>query len=424
MTQRASIAVQLQQVYAEDANKILATLLAVFGAQHVRMLEDSVQDAFTKALTRWPDEGVPQNPTGWLQTVARRQAIDRFRRLDREVDWDSAPELESGWSQRQAIESQFKQADDQDQELSLLFWVAGADIPESGKLPVMLNLLCNLTIDEVSSVLRLQRETVKKRLLRAKQKLSEQRFEYPTAEASIAVVDHVNLALYLLFNTAIRHGRNADQAQLDVCIRVIGTIRVLLSDAELVNSESFALGALIHFHFGRLPARVERERLQVPLDAQDRTLWDKAMLGQGMVLLDKALDMPNQSKRFLLEALIAYEHCRAPSFSKTDWRCIVTHYKALCALTDSPLFAISLAVAMAYGGEVKDARETLAAIETDTLSANQKDWYAASAVVESLNGCRDSAMKWFTQYEATESCPELRARLKTQLDKNLSLKRA
>lgn len=199
-------------------------------------------------------------------------------------------------------------------------------------------------------------ETIKKRLQRAKAKLAEQAFELPSQAKTPATLDRVHLALYLLFNEGISPRNPNPDKHIDLCIEALGLTRLIIESETLRNQETLALYALMHFHYARLPARRQGEFLSIPIDEQDRQKWHSHYLVKAVHLLSKALtSKPSASPRYLLEALIAHEHCRAKSFADTDWQIIVQHYDGLFELSGSPVIALNRAVAIAHNGDLDSA---------------------------------------------------------------------
>ncbi len=389
MSSLANLDREIETAFRHDASKILAVLVRLFGPTNVDLAEDTLQDTFTKATEHWRRSGVPENSTAWLILTAKRSAIDKLRKINlrNKHQQELAPQLRSEWSLKGAVEESFEQSQLGDQELRLLFWVAGTDMSEQLRLPVMLKLLCGFTVEAICRALLQKTETIKKRLYRARSYLSEQDYKLPATDNLDSALSSVHLALYLLFNEGI-NPRNPDpDNHLDLCIDAIGLCQLLVEEKAYRNADSLALLALMNFHYARLPARSNGDFLNIPLDQQDRSTWHSTYLVRAVNFLSLALnETPAKSQRFLLEALIAHEHCRASTFEETDWQTITQHYDALIQETGSPLMMLNRAVAWAHSGSVDESIQYVCQIGDDSALADNYQVDATLAYLSTLQG--------------------------------------
>ena len=395
----------LADVFRKDANKILAILIKLYGPNNMMWAEDTLQDTFSKAMQHWQDSGLPENPTAWLILTAKRSAIDKLRNLKlRQAHLQTqalAPELSSEWTFKATVDKHFEKSDFADEELRLLFWVASTDMPERYQLPLMLKTLCGLSLEAICRALHDNGETVKKQLQRGRKKLAGQPFELPPESDAAKALDKVHLALYLLFNEGISPRNPNPDKHIDLCVEAIGLTRLLIESESLSNQETLALFALMHFHYARLPARRKGGALITPLDEQDRSKWHSRHLVKAVQLLSSALaSKPHQHPRYLLEALIAHEHCRAKTFASTDWQTIVQHYDTLYELDGSPLMALNRAVALAHLGKVDKAISQIENLNLDRSLVNGYQKSATLAYLCILNGDAVSASGFLAQSEA------------------------
>lgn len=377
----------LTDAFRKDANKIMAILIKLYGPANMMWAEDTLQDTFAKAMQHWKSNGLPENPSAWLILTAKRNALDKLRNIKLHQEYQKhqntlAPELTSEWTLKASVDRHFEQSNGSDEELRLLFWVAATDMPEHFQLPLMLKTLCGLRSEAISRALLENNEAIKKRLQRGCAQLSQLPFELPSETNITKSLEKVHLALYLLFNEGISPRNPDPEKHIDLCVEAIGLTRLLIESEVLKNQETLALFALMHYHYARLPARKKGEVLSIPLDKQDRQKWNSRYIVKAARLLSAALAAKSSDKpRFLLEALIAHEHCRAKSFEATDWQTIIQHYNALFELNGSPIVAINRAVALAHAGSIDEAISQVKVLTTDKKMARG---YQVSATLSYL----------------------------------------
>lgn len=385
-----SINQRLSEAFHKDSSKILAILIKLYGPHNMIWAEDTLQDTFTKAMLHWQSNGLPENPTAWLVLAAKRSAIDKLRNIKIQREHHKtqilAPELSSDWTLTGSVERHFETSNFADEELRLLFWVASTDLPENVQLPLMLKTLCGLSSEAICRALLENTETIKKRLQRARSKLSKQPFELPSESDTSIALGKVHLALYLLFNEGISPRNPSPDKHINLCIEALGLSRLIIESESLRNQESLALFSLMHFHYARLPARKNGDFLSIPIDEQDRQKWHSHYLVKAVQLLSSALaSQPSSNPRFLLEALIAHEHCRAKSFALTDWQTIIQHYDSLYNLSGSPVVIINRAVAIAHAGNIELAISHINALIADKTLAKKYQVSATMAYLFVMN---------------------------------------
>lgn len=348
----------LEQLYKAQAARLLAVLVRLFGPQNLDLAEDVLQEAFQRALLAWKAQGVPDNPAAWIMRAARNQAVDaiRKRRTRERFSEDLRYELESDWTLGYTVEREFSEPRIRDDQLRMIFMCASADITPENRIPLMLRTLCGFSIESTARALFLPEDTVKKRLVRTRDKLRGQRFELPSIEQLLPAMDSVHTVIYLLFNEGFHNADETIPLRRDLCLEAVHLATLLAEESRIVNRDTLGLLALMRFHLARASSRVNERGENVPIDQQDRTLWDRSEIAAGRQLLDVArVSSPGASGRFYWEATIAHEHCRAESFSSTDWRGIVVLYEQLAIATESPIARLNQAVALAYAGAMEAA---------------------------------------------------------------------
>lgn len=356
----------LARLYQQDSRKLLATLLRILGPKHYSAAEDIVQDTFDAAIASWQKKGVPATPSAWLMLTAKNKAIDLLRQnklhgaiLEQRVK----PEFER--LSDQALEDAFDMELVQDDQLRLLFWVSGADIKREYRLPLVLKALCGMSNDAISRALHTKNETIKKRLTRAKKQLADYRYDIPDKQHIVGALDEVCQSLYLMFNEGISALNPSDTKRTEMCLAALGYMNLIIRDQRFCCSDTLALNALMLFHFARLNSRFDEVGRPCTLEEQDRTKWSFSQIKHGMSLLQQAIKLnTNQPSIYLLEALIAFEHCRAKQFVETDWQTIIQHYQMMSKLSDSPLVKINKSIALCEAGQCKAGLDILDSLST------------------------------------------------------------
>jgi RNA polymerase sigma factor (sigma-70 family) len=356
----------VEAVYGQHASRILAALVRLFGTRNLPLAEDVLQEAFRKALGAWQAEGIPENPAAWIMAAAKNQAVDAIRgqRTGRRFSDDLAQYLDSGWTRAYAVEQEFAESRIKDHQLRMIFMCTGADLPPENRIPLILRTLCGFSIPAICRALFLPEATVKKRLLRTRERLEGHTFEFPSAAELPHAMDTVHTVIYLLFNEGFASSEGAADAapiNLGLCREAVQLAGFLVDEPRVVNADTLGLLALMQLHLARAGARLDDAGRPVPLDRQDRARWDGVAIASARALLALAATAPpGASGRFLIEARIAEQHCLAPTFAATDWKAIVALYDQLVAATESPIADLHRAVAVAYAG---DPRAAIARVE-------------------------------------------------------------
>jgi len=359
----------IAQLYKSDSARILAVLTRIFGSHNFELIEDTLQDAFSKALIHWQQKGIPKNPPAWIIQTAKNQAVDAIRANKTKIKFadDLTQLLESEWSLGNTIEQEFKESNIKDDQLRMIFMCCHEDIKPENRIPFILKTLCGFGIPAISRALLLPEATIKKRLLRIKEQLKSHKFEFPTPEKLVMAMDSVHTVLYLLFNEGFHSSDERRATNKLFCQEAIGLVDLLIDEPKIVNQDTLALLALMHFNIARIDSKVDKDGFNIPIDLQDRKLWEKTYFNSANQFL-KLVSMapPGASGRFLYEALIAKEHCQSVNFEQTDWSLIVEHYEKLIQITDSPVVRLNQAIAIGYAGDTKAAIKL-----TESLSSHK-----------------------------------------------------
>jgi RNA polymerase sigma factor (sigma-70 family) len=338
-----------EHLFRREAGRITTALTRIFGVHNLALVEDVVQDAFCRALETWKIRGVPDNPSAWLMTTAKRRAIDVLRR--ERTARTFAPELErqfeSEWTLVPTVEEMFGAAAIKDDQLRMMFSCCHPRLPEQAQVALVLHLLCGFSVDEIASAFLSSHAATEKRITRAKKVLAGSKRLFDLADRDFAGrLSAVHRALYLLFNEGYHGASSASAVRTELCREATRLAGFLLNQPLAATPATYALCALMHLHAARLPARVDAAGNLSALPEQDRSTWDHALMIKGEALLERSATGADLTP-YHVEAAIAAEHARAPRSEDTNWRGIVSLYDTLMRIAPSPVVALNRAIALA-----------------------------------------------------------------------------
>ncbi|MGB4067184.1 MAG: RNA polymerase sigma factor [Nitrospira sp.] len=334
--------IKADEVYRNESRQVLATLIRLLG--DFDAAEEALQEAFAVALEQWPRDGVPAHPRAWLVSTGRFKAIDGMRRRAR---YDAS--LNELAKHIEATTSDpLEQADEpiEDDRLRLIFTCCHPALSPDTQIPMTLREVCNLTTEEIARAFLTKPATIAQRIVRAKAKIRDARipYEVPPPSELPERIDAVLRVVYLVFNEGYSASFGPSLTRADLSSEAIRLGRLLLQ--LLPDPEIMGLLALMLLHESRRAARTSASGDLVLLEQQDRSLWNQALMREGIALVEQALS----SKRigpYTLQAAIAAVHAEAPSAEKTDWAQIVALYDLLLRAEPSPIVELNRAVAVA-----------------------------------------------------------------------------
>ncbi|MHC6223054.1 RNA polymerase sigma factor [Arthrobacter sp. MMS24-S77] len=344
---------EIGQIFREEYGRSVAVLVRVLGS--IDAAEDAVQDAFTEAVARWPESGLPPSPAGWIITTARNRAIDRLRRES------SGREKLAHVALLHGDESEGIEVDTvEDNQLRLIFTCCHPALNRAAQVALTLKLLGGLTTAEIAHGFLVHEPTMAQRLVRAKGKIRDAHIPYrvPTGAELPERLKSVLAVVYLVFNEGYAASSGAELVREDLCREAVRLGRLIV---ELMPDEPEAKGllALMLLLDSRRAARTSPDGGLVLLADQDRGLWDTTLIAEGQVLVRQCLKR-NQPGPYQLQAAINAVHSDAARPEDTDWRQILALYGQLLALEPTPVVALNRAVALA---EVEGPAAGLAAVE-------------------------------------------------------------
>lgn len=335
----SDITATVEAVWRIEGAQVVATLARVTG--DVGLAEDLAQDAVTDALAQWPDSGVPRNPGAWLTAVAKRRAIDAWRRRDRLQERYRA----MAHDLTEATEDEWRPIEDD--VLRLVFTACHPVLSREAQVCLALRVVSGLTTAEIARIMLVPVPTVQARITRAKKTLaaSRVRFEAPDHTEWRERLGGVLSVVYAVFTEgyAATSGERWIRPELALEALRLGRVLARLLPAE---PEAHGLVALLEFQSSRFPARVAADGSPVLLAEQDRTRWDRSLIGRGRAALATADAIGGGRGSYALQAGIAECHAVAPSVEETDWERIVLLYEALGRIAPSPIVELNRAVAV------------------------------------------------------------------------------
>jgi len=333
----------VDSLYRVDSGRVLATLIRLLG--DFDLAEEAMHEAFVAALSVWPKSGVPGNPRPWLISTARFKAIDSLRRRTR---FDASQDELVRYLEAQSSSAEKSNDDEglEDDRLRLIFTCCHPSLAPEARVALTLREVCGLTTEEIAKAFLTTPGTLAQRIVRAKAKIRDTRipYEVPTPEELPERLGAVLHVIYLVFNEGYSAAAGAEVTRAELTGEAIRLGRLL---AELQpEPEVIGLLSLMLLQESRRAARTSPTGELILLENQDRSLWNREQIAEGMALLEKAV----KSRRFgayTLQAAIAAVHAEAESVRVTDWRQIVGLYDRLIRMQPSPVVELNRAVAIA-----------------------------------------------------------------------------
>jgi RNA polymerase sigma factor (sigma-70 family) len=333
-----------------ESARVIAVLVRM--TRDLDVAEDLAQDAMVAALRQWPREGIPANPGAWLTSVAKRRAIDQFRR--NQTQRKLVQEMGKAHQDPPPAELEDQVDQVEDDVLRLIYLTCHPVLSPEARAALTLRLVCGLATAEIARAFLVREATVGQRISRAKRVLADQRasFEVPSAGERTQRLSDVMAVVYLIFNEGYSATAGDHWMRPELCQEALRLSR-MLSALEPRESEVLGLQALLEIQASRTGARSDASGEPVLLEAQDRTRWDHLLIRRGFDALDRAQALGQPAGPYLLQAAIAATHARARRAEETDWVRIAELYDILAQLTPSPVVEVNRAVAhgRAFGPE-------------------------------------------------------------------------
>src|SRR5215475_656965 len=399
---------EIEKIFRDEAGRAMATLIRLVG--DFDLAEDVLQDAFAVALERWPQGDVPANPRAWLVNVGRNKAIDRIRRniAFRGKQQQLTHELELNAS----APCEAEDAALDDDMLRLIFTCCHPSFAPEVQVALTLRTVCGLSTAQVARAFLVGEDAMAQRLLRAKQKIRLAGIPYEVPERGVLAV------IYLVFTEGYAATSGEDLMRPDLSREAIRLAR-LLDGLMQGRGEIKGLLALLLLHDARRAGRETAGGDIVLLEEQDRALWDRDQIAEGLRLVEDALRMPGRPESYAVQAAIAALHARAPNYADTDWPQIAALYEVLLRISPSPVIELNHAAAVSM---VDGAERALQLVDALAARGTLKGYEVLPAVRADLLrrlGRRDAAREAYLAASAATQLEPLRrlyARRLAELD--------
>ena len=359
----------IPHLFRTEFRKIASVLCKVFGIAHIEIAEDIASETFLLALETWAYKGVPENPTAWLYAVAKNKAknycirnIVFKEKISGQVKYSSTEiqELEIDLSEKNITDSQ----------LQMLFAICHPSISTEAQIGLSLRILCGFGIDEIATAFLTNKETINKRLFRAREKLRTEKvkIEFPSKDEINNRLETVSRTLYLLFSEGYYSESQDSVLREDLCLEAMRLTYLLIENEQTNVPIANALFSLMCFHASRFKARKNENDEMVLYEDQDETLWNHELITKGIYFLNKA-SVGNKISRYHLESGIAYWHT-IKADTKEKWENILQYYNLLLQIEYSPIAALNRTYALSKANGKQEA-----IIEAEKLNLIQNHFY-------------------------------------------------
>jgi RNA polymerase sigma factor (sigma-70 family) len=359
----------IPHLFRAEYSKITTVLCKLFGVEHIQIAEDLASETFLVAFETWNYKGIPTNPTAWLYLVAKNKAKNYFHhnkifaeKISRQIQYVNIKNEE--------IEIDLSEKNITDSQLQMLFAICQPSISAEAQIGLSLRILCGFGIDEIADAFLTNKETINKRLFRAKEKLRLEKVQikFPNKIEIDKRLETVLTALYLLFSEGYYSERQNAIIRKDLCLEAMRLTYLLIENEQTNQHSTNALLSLMCFHSSRLDARTTENGEIILYQEQDENLWDDELIAKGNYFLKKASSW-NIISKYYLEASIAYWHTIKMD-TKDKWENILQLYNKLLQLEYSPIAALNRTFALS-----KAKSKQIALCEAEKLNLSDNHFY-------------------------------------------------
>jgi len=359
----------IPHLFRTEYSKLVAVLCKYFGIEHIEAAEDIASETFLSALETWTYKGIPQNPVAWLYAVAKNKVKNQISRKHLFTE-KIAPQIKYLSSDIGEIEIDLSEKNITDSQLQMLFALCHPSISAEAQIGLSLRILCGFGIDEIANAFLSNKETINKRLYRAKEilRLNKVEIEFPPETEISKRLETVLTTLYLLFNEGYYSESRDTILREDLCLEAVRLTYLLIDNESTNQPNTNALLALMCFHSSRFATRRNENGEIILYNDQDETLWDKELISKGIYFL-KQSSQGNTISKYHLEASIAYWHT-IKNDTKEKWENILQLYNHLLQIQYSPIAALNrtYAISKTYGKQE-------AILEAEKLQLTNNQYY-------------------------------------------------
>jgi len=366
----------IPHLFRTEFRKIAAVLCKLFGLENLELAEDIASETFLSALENWPYKGIPENPVAWLYAVAKNKAKNHLQR-NQVFTEKIAKQIKYSSSQSEEVEIDLSEKNITDSQLQMLFALCHPSIPTESQIGLSLRILCGFGIEEIANAFLTNRETINKRLFRAKEKLRTEKVKIVPITIGILTEEEINdrletvlTTLYLLFNEGYYSESQDTILREDLCAEAMRLADLLIGNEQTCQPNAKALLALMCFHSSRFKARKNKKGEMILYEDQDETLWDQELIAKGTYHLHQA-SQGNRISKYHIEATIAYWNTQKAD-TKEKWENVLQLYNRLLQLEYSPVAALNRTYALAKANGKHEA-----IIEAEKLNLTGNHFYFA-----------------------------------------------
>jgi RNA polymerase sigma-70 factor (ECF subfamily) len=336
----------IPNLFRTEYRKIVSVLCSTFGINHIEIAEDIVSDTFLTATETWSVNGIPENPTAWLYTVAKNKSKNYFKRNSLFQEKIST-EIKYSSNDREEFEIDLSPKNISDSQLAMMFTICNPSISKDSQISLALHLLCGFGTQEIADAFLINKEVVYKRLQRAKEKLKTEgiKIEQPTLSQISTNLETVLTTLYLLFSEGYYSTSQNTILRQDFCMEAIRLTSILIENKTTNTPAANALLSLMYFHSSRFNARFNEKGESILYEEQDDKLWDNELIEKGIDYLNQSAS-GNSLTKFHLEAAIAFWHTKKQNTNE-KWENILQLYNQLLQIEYSPIAALNRTFAFA-----------------------------------------------------------------------------
>lgn len=361
----------IPHLFRTEYSKIVSVLCRRFGFDYIEIAEDIASETFLTAAQTWGLNGAPSNPVAWLYSVAKNKAKNHLQR-NTVFETKVAAAIQNSYSYSDVSEIDLSPQNISDSQLQMMFAICDPSIPAEAQIGLSLRILCGFGIDEIAEAFLSNKETINKRLYRAKEKLRSEhkKIEFPGAAEITKRLENVLTTIYLLFSEGYYSVSQNQTLRQDLCFEAIRLCSILVENKNTNKPQVNALLSLMYFHASRFEARVNKNGDLVLYDDQDVSLWNDELIGKGAYFLKRAT-AGNELSKYHLQAAIAYWNTqRADTVEK--WENILQLYNNLLQMEYSPIAALNRTYALS-----KANGKLPAIIEAEKLNLSNNHFYFA-----------------------------------------------
>ncbi len=353
-------------LFRHESGKMAAVLTRIVGLQNLDLAQDLVQDTLLKAINTWKIKGIPENPSAWLYTVAKRKALDAIRqkKIHHQIESDLAKAFQSEWTMAPAVQHLFFEHEIEDSQLRMMFACCHPAIPYESQIALTLKTLCGLSVSEIAHSFLTNEETITKRLYRARERIREDKIdlEIPSPQTLMLHLETVLHTIYLLFTQGYNSSHPDQLIRHDLCEEAMRLCLLLIKKTMTNIPTVRALMALMCFQASRSDARLDGNGSIILLQYQNRVLWNRPLIEKGNEYIN-ASAAGEEISEYHLEAAIAACHANAPSFEATNWKRIFRLYELLSKIKSDPIVELNKAIALGFSESPQKGIESLCAIK-------------------------------------------------------------